>query len=79
MTEKDSLLKRKETRTKQSALEADAAYFEARLEMLDEKAGTSYQSAQEKIFEALRKSTMSSLKDIDGLVESQKKAKKKDK
>jgi hypothetical protein len=76
MTDKDSRTKRKEARAKLSELEADAAYFEARLEMLDEEVSTSYQSAQEKIFSALRKSTMISLEDLESLPDPKKQVKK---
>jgi len=50
---------------RKSELEADVAYFEARLSMLDEEAETNYQQAQKKIYKLLGDALSESLSELE--------------
>ncbi len=50
---------------RKSELEADVAYFEARLSMLDDEVETNYQQAQKKIYKLLGDALSRSLSELD--------------
>ncbi len=50
---------------RKSELEADVAYFEARLSMLDDETETNYQQAQKKIYKLLGDALSESLSELE--------------
>ncbi len=56
---------RQASKLRKSELEADVAYFEARLSMLDDEVETNYQQAQKKIYKLLGDALSRSLSELE--------------